>query len=88
MCEVIAIRALLFHCKEFAAKIGSMPRNPKMMAEEAGSDAISRGKCIVTWIAVEKDDSEEMILQLTKEIEKMAREVGEKNVVVFPFAHL
>lgn len=82
------MRALLFHCKEFEAKIGSMPRNPKMMAEEVGSEQIKSGKCIVAWIAVEKDDGEEVTEKITKEIEKMAREVGERNVIVFPFAHL
>ena len=84
------MRALLFHCKEYGIKIGKMADRPKGIIPEQVQEKEQHCKdCVVALITVEKDDdSEKFASRLSEEISKMCEEVGHKNVVVFPFAHL
>jgi len=45
--------------------------------------------CVVVLVTLEKnDDIEKVSFELSKEVAKMCEEVGHKNVVILPFAHL
>ncbi len=44
--------------------------------------------CLVVLTAIEKGDSHEQIKQLMESIEKTAKEVKTKNIVLYPYAHL
>ena len=83
------MKAILFHCKEYTANIRSMPRNPEKTAEDVVEEELKCEKCIVVWITVEDGDDEDRVPSaIAEDIEKMSSEVGTKDIIVFPFAHL
>jgi threonyl-tRNA synthetase len=84
------MRALLFHCKNYGVKIGKLADRPKDITPEEISQNEQHCKdCIVALVTVEKDDDIKRTSSgLSAEIAKMCQEVGQKNIVILPFAHL
>ncbi len=44
--------------------------------------------CLVVLTAVEQGDSDEILKQMLEAVEKTSKEVGAKNIVLYPYAHL
>ena len=84
------MRALLFHCQNYAVKIGRLANRPKDITPEMVNEKEQNCKdCVVALITVEKEDNiEHFSSQLIDDIIKMSQEVGHKNIVLLPFAHL
>jgi len=84
------MRALLFHCKNYGVKIDRMSDRPKDITPEEVQEKEQNCKdCVVALVTVEKnDDIEKTSSGLSEEVAKMCQEVGHKNVVILPFAHL
>jgi threonyl-tRNA synthetase len=84
------MKALLFHCKRYGVKVGKLSNRPKDIHPEKIKKKNQNCKdCIVVFLTVEKDDgSADSAKQISKEIKKMSEEIGHKNVVLLPFAHL
>jgi threonyl-tRNA synthetase len=84
------MRALLFHCKNYGTKIDRLANRPEdITPEEVNEKEQTCKDCIVALITVEEGDKiKQVCSNLTKEIAKMSDEVGHKNIVILPFAHL
>jgi len=85
------MKALLFHCKKWAVKFDSLANRPAGIKPESvnGKEEQKCEDCIVAFVTVEKgDDKEAASRGLADEIKKMCKEVGRKDAVVIPFAHL
>src|SRR3989344_5500561 len=84
------MRALLFHCKNYRIKIDKLANRPKdIMPEEVNEKEQKSSDCIVILITIEKgDEIEKVSNKLIIEVQKMSEDVGSKNVVLLPFAHL
>ncbi len=84
------MRALLFHCRNYGIKVGKLSNRPKdIRPEEILEKEQNCSDCIVVLVTVERgDDIKKCSFGLLKEIIKMKKEVGHKNVVILPFAHL
>lgn len=84
------MRALLFHCKQYGVKIVGISTRPKdIIPEEVKEKDQDCRDCVVVFVTVEKNDEvEKTSSALSEEVAKMCKEVGHKNIVLFPFAHL
>ena len=84
------MRALLFHCIEYGIEIDQLANRPKgIQPEKVDSKTQNCENCILAMLTVEsKDNLEDVTEKFAKEVEKIAKDVGSKNVVIFPFAHL
>lgn len=84
------MKALLFHCKRYAVKIEKISNRPKNICPEKVKCKKQVCKdCIVAFLTVEKDDDPKSCSEkILKELTKMSKEVGHKNIVLLPFAHL
>ena len=84
------MRALLFHCKNYVVKIDRMSNHPEdITPEEVSEKEQSCKDCVVVLVTVEKNDNAKKTSSgLSEEVAKMCQEVGHKNVVILPFAHL
>ena len=84
------MRALLFHCKNYRIKIDKLANRLKdIMPEEVNEKEKKSSDCIVILITIEKgDEIEKVSNKLIIEVQKMSEDVGSKNVVLLPFAHL
>jgi len=84
------MRAILFHCKEYATEIGRLSNRPGYLSPEEVKEKDQRCEdCVVAFITIEKDDEiEDVAAGLAAEAVKMAKETGRKNIVLVPFAHL
>ena len=61
------------------------------LAEEAEKKEVKINECLVIFSAVEKTDEknkESAVNNYINEIEKIAKQVNEKNIVLYPYAHL
>lgn len=57
--------------------------------EELREEKLECRNCVAAFITVEKKDNAVLVARgVSEEIAKMCREVGEKNAVIVPFAHL
>jgi len=67
-----------------------MANRPEDITPEEVSETEQHCKdCVVALITVEKDDDVKITRAgLSEEIARMCQEVGHKNVVILPFAHL
>lgn len=85
-----SMKALLFHCKRYHTKIGKLSNRPKNISPEEITNKIQACKdCIVAFLTIEKNDDAKISAEnLAKELNKMSKEVGHKNIVLLPFAHL
>jgi hypothetical protein len=87
--HVLFMKALLFHFKRYGIKIEKLSNRPEgIVPEKIGKKRQGCRDCIVVMLTVEKDDKSESIEKISSEIVKMSKEVGDKNVVILPFAHL
>jgi len=84
------MRALLFHCKNYKTKFQGFATRPKNVTPEKVTEPEQKGKdCVTAFITVEQDDDiEKCSLKICKEIETMSEQVGHRNIVIIPFAHL
>ena len=84
------MRSLLFHCKNYGVKIDRMSDRPEDIApEKVSKNEQSCKDCVVALVTVEEnDDAQKTSSGLSEEVAKMCLEVGHKNVVILPFAHL
>ncbi len=84
------MRALLFHCQNYGVKIDRLANRPEeITAEEVKEKEQNCKDCIVVLITIEKNDNlKKFCSHLVDEIAKMSQEVGHKNIVILPFAHL
>jgi len=87
---LIKMRSLLFHCKNYEVKIDRIANRPEKIIPEEVKERVQECKdCIVVLITIEIDDKIKKMTSLLKdEISKMSLEVGHKNIVILPFAHL
>ncbi len=86
----ISMKALLFHCKRYITKISRLSVRPKNLSPEPiRKKGWNCRDCIVVLLTVEKKDSiKKNCDELVREISKMSKEVGHKNIILLPFAHL
>jgi len=84
------MRSILFHCKKFDATIGGIStRGVEIEPEVKNKHNHEHEECIVVFITVEKKDNvEQVVPQILKEIKKFCEEVKETRIVLCPFAHL
>ncbi|MFA5061077.1 MAG: threonyl-tRNA synthetase editing domain-containing protein [Candidatus Pacearchaeota archaeon] len=84
------MKTLLFHCKRYVTKIVRISNRPgKINPEKINRKRTFSNECIVVLLTIEKRDKiNKCCPELKKEIVKMVREVGHKNIVLLPFAHL
>jgi hypothetical protein len=83
------MKSLLLHCKNYHIKIGLLANRPiNVKPEVVTENTQSQTDCIVALVTVEKEDTVESTTPLAGEIKKFADEVGRKNIVILPFAHL
>ncbi len=84
------MKALFFHCKRYGVKVGKPSNRPKnIRPEKLKKKSQSCKDCIVVFLTVEKDDDPSSCSDaLTLDLKKMVKEVGHKNIVLLPFAHL
>ncbi len=79
----------MWHCDRFRSELTEKGRSP--LREDAAEPVIEADNCLLVYAACEKlDEGEpEAIVDIaTKEILKLARQVGATSVVVHSFAHL
>lgn len=84
------MRVLLFHCKKHRTKIGQLANRPAdIKPEKIKEKTQSCLNCVVAFITVEKgDEAKKVSAGIAREINKTCRDVGRKDVVLLPFAHL
>jgi len=83
------MKALLLHCKNYKSAVTEKATRPKdIQIEEFGNESSECSDCVVALITAEKGDNPSMVVELIKEISKMAKEVGTKAIALLPFAHL
>ncbi len=84
------MRSILFHCKNFNAKItGVSTRGVEVAPEVILSKDYSDERCIVVFITVEQGDVfEKIVPKMAKEVERFCNDTKEVRVVLCPFAHL
>lgn len=80
------MRILLLHCDYIRFK--ALKKAFKDAEELPDKEEKEMKECLVVLTAVEKGDGEEQISQLLESVNKTAKEVGAKNVVLYPYAHL
>lgn len=83
------MRMLLIHADEFSYAV----TKATPIAEEVGEETKkgSSKECLVVFSAVERGDEknvEDVAGQAVEEIRKVAEQVGARNIVVYPYAHL
>ncbi|MEM1511681.1 MAG: threonine--tRNA ligase [Candidatus Jordarchaeales archaeon] len=83
------MRMLLIHADTFSYEVTE--KTP--IAEEIGEEARkgSSKDCLVVFSAVERGDEknvEDVVSQAVDEVRRVAEQVGAKNIVVYPYAHL
>jgi len=80
----------MFHCKRYGTKIVKFSNRPKNIAPEKICKKDQNCKdCVVVFLTVEKGDDIKICSEkIAKEISKMSIEVGHKNIILLPFAHL
>ncbi|MCI0542367.1 threonyl-tRNA synthetase editing domain-containing protein [bacterium] len=83
------MRTLLFHCKKYRIAIDKLANRPEdITPEEIREREQSIANSVVAMVTVEIGDGEEKAEQISAEIEKMCKDVGESSIVILPFAHL
>ncbi|WXG41824.1 MAG: threonine--tRNA ligase [Candidatus Freyarchaeum deiterrae] len=84
------MRILLIHSDEFSYRVTQKTPIAEKLADESIKQGSSK-ECLVIFSAVEKGDEINktyVIDQTAEEIKKVADQVGAKNIVVYPYAHL
>lgn len=84
------MRALLFHCHNYKVRVDKLANRPEDITPEEIKEKEQICKdCIVVLTTIEKEDKiEDFCSKLVNEISRMSKEVGHKNIVILPFAHL
>lgn len=83
------MKALLLHCKNYRITVGDLANRPNGVEPELIKNKTHEAQdCVLALVTVEKEDSDEVTSKLAAELEKMASDVGRKDIVILPFAHL
>ncbi|HEY4473815.1 MAG TPA: threonyl-tRNA synthetase editing domain-containing protein [Candidatus Paceibacterota bacterium] len=83
------MRALLTHSKRYKVTITGLATRPDSIKPEPVTETEqSSEKCVVVFVCIEAKDTPELAKQLGREVELMMQDVGDKKVVLVPFAHL
>jgi threonyl-tRNA synthetase len=83
------MKALFFHCKRYGVRVGKLSNRPKNILPEVIKHKNQKCKdCVVVFLTVEKDDNPKTCSALVLDLKKMLKEIGQKNIVLLPFAHL
>ena len=84
------MKILSLHCDYIKFKpLKKAIKEPEELSEERKKE-IKVEEPLVIMAAIEKNDenNKEIVSQLTKEIENIAKQVNAKNIVLYPYAHL
>lgn len=82
------MKILALHCDYIRFKaLKKALKNPEELSEERKKEIVVEEPLVIL-TAVEKQDSVELIKDLIKNIEDIARQVKAKNIVLYPYAHL
>ncbi len=84
------MKALLFHCRNYAVKFDSFSNRPSNISPEEVKEREQKCEdCVAAFVTVESGDlAQKVSSELAGEIAKMCKEVGKKRIVIVPFAHL
>jgi len=83
------MRSLIFHTNEFRTKLSRKSNRPKgIIPDKKSADEEKFGNGLVVFLCVEKGDKQEQSNQLYEEIQKAAKEVNTKDILISPFVHL
>ena len=85
------MKALLFHAKNYKVEFESLANRPENIIHEKieGKEKQEVQNCVTCFITIEEKDSREIVVEnISNEIQKMCKEVGENTAIIIPFAHL
>lgn len=83
------MRALLLHADTFATNVIEESNWPQgIQPEIRKSNTEKMEQCLVCFFTVEQGDALEQLANFYSEIVKTAVEIGTKNLMISPFAHL
>src|SRR3989338_7594326 len=82
------MRIITLHCnyKKFKPLKKAL-KQPEELSEEK-KEEIEIKECLVVLTAVEKPDTINLVTELVKNIEEIAKQVNAKKIVLYPYAHL
>ena len=82
------MRLLTLHCDFIKFKpLKKAIKNPEELTEARQKEIVVKDPLVVL-TAVEKGDNDKIVGQYIEAIKKTAKEVGAKNIVLYPYAHL
>lgn len=83
------MKALLLHCKNYNIDIGLLANRPHdIKPEPVTARNHKSANCVVAMITVERGDTNDSTVRLVDDIQKMASDVGRRDIILLPFAHL
>jgi len=83
------MRSILFHCKDFGSFITGLSTRPQDIVHGDILDKKQSSRdCILTFVTVEKGDTQENASKLAQEVLKFCKDTKHNNVFLCPFAHL
>ncbi|MBS3092139.1 threonine--tRNA ligase [Candidatus Pacearchaeota archaeon] len=82
------MRIITLHCDYIKFKpLKKALKQPEELSEEK-KEEIEIKECLVVLTAVEKPDTINLVTELVKNIEEIAKQVNAKKIVLYPYAHL
>ena len=83
------MKSLIFHTNEFKTRLTRKSNRPKgIISDKKSADEEIFGNGVLVFLCVEKGDDEKKTDLLYDEIEKAAKEVKTKDILLSPFVHL
>lgn len=83
------MKSILLHTRQVKSEIDTLSKKGNGVPEPVKEKTFKSGDSITALITIETgDDITEIKESIFKEIEKFSNDVGEKEVVLAPFAHL
>ena len=80
------MKIITLHCDYI--KFKALKKALKGVEELKSKDEIEVKESLVILTAIENGDSKETTKELVKSVEKTAKDVKAKNIVLYPYAHL
>jgi len=83
------MKILLWHVRNFEIEVTDLANRPNGIKPEPVSDPITKIKdAVLAFITVEESDKTVNTIEVTREIKKMTDQIGVKEAIICPFAHL
>jgi threonyl-tRNA synthetase len=83
------MKLLMWHCSTLSSKDIRKSNRPQGIRELTGDPTkVTFSDVLVAFICVERDDSEATVGKACEEILRQSENIGRRNLVVVPFAHL